>query len=151
MKTDSGFLAGIEDYTWKLAKRSPLPYPYLVVGMAMVVLALSAFGKNINSAISMDTAIKMSTSYGDYSLAEKLLKESPNSLVLGANSEIDDLVYPERVVERKIEELENSLEKYPGNREIYLQLAGLNEQIGKSEQAQQYSEMARVLDPNSGN
>lgn len=132
-------------------KRCPLPYPYLVVGAAIVVVTLSVFGKNINSAISTDTAIKMLVKYGDYPLAEKLLKESSNSLVLGAKSEVYDLVYPENLVERKIDGLENSLKRYPSNREIYLQISSLYEQIGRSEAAQQYREMARILDPNSEN
>ena len=96
----------------------------------------------------------MAVEKGDYGLAQKLLtQEQTNKLtineVLGAGTELEELVYPERRIEHEIERQEELLAKYPGSRDILVALARLYREIGQEEQAQGYWEQARVLDPNN--
>lgn len=97
--------------------------------------------------MSVEAAIARAAETGDYRLAERLYLTG-NQQVLGARTDLVELVYPELEVEARIEELVARLVEYPGNREIFLGLARLYRQIGKEEEAEQYQEMARILDPN---
>jgi len=159
MKKSEGFWRSLEIYTWKVAGRSPLPYSNLISGLVMVVVVSSLFGKSLSGARSAEEATRMAASRGDYTLARQLLTNQQTSgassnLVLGVSTDLpaqagmEDLVYPEKVVERRITELEEKLREYPGNRQIYLTLAGLYEQLGNQEKSSEYREKARVLDPN---
>jgi hypothetical protein len=50
------------------------------------------------------------------------------------------------------EQRENYLKlavKYPGHRDILLQLARINQQLGDEKMAREYFEQARILDPNN--
>lgn len=115
-----------------------------------MVLAAS-WGNVKNSTVGargMGEVIERAASLGDYELAEKLYKSAAGN-VLGAESELEDVIYPEKVVERRIGELEEKLVQYLGNREIYLAIADLYEQLGEAEKSGEYREKARVLDPNN--
>ncbi len=127
--------------------RSPLPYSWLVIGLILVVLSASLVGKSMSPTTSVEQAIRQAVAYGDYLLAAQLYTSSDEH-VLGASSELEELVYPERIVKRRTYELEQKLEVYPGNREIYLLLAQLYDQMGNQEMAREYNEQARILDPN---
>lgn len=69
--------------------------------------------------------------------------------ILGADTELEELVYPEKVLERHIAHYENMNEAYPHDREILVHLSRLYTQLGQKEKAQEYWEQARILDPNN--
>lgn len=100
----------------------------------------------------MREVISLAAERGDYETARGLLNHYTirplNQSVLGAESELEDKVYPERVVARRIMELEEKLETYPENKEIYLILASWYDQLGNTEKSGEYREKARILDPN---
>lgn len=157
MKSELNFWRSLEEYSWKVMGRSPLPWPWVGVGVVAIVLCLSLLNVK-NSMIGVrdvDEAIELAAKRGDYKVARMLFDSSTNTasetVVLGVKTELEDIVYPERIVEKQIIELENKLEKYPGNREIYHSLSTLYAQVGKQETANAYQEMARVLDPNKVN
>lgn len=116
----------------------------------MVMLLASALNvkNSVVGATSLGGVTKRAAERGDYELA-RWLYEAGGDKVLGAGSELEDKVYPERVIERRIAELEEKLEEYPGNREIYLLLTDLYGQVGNQELESEYREKARVLDPNN--
>lgn len=147
MKREVSFWQSLEAYAWKVARRSPLPYPLIIVGLCLIVMMASIFGKGLVHVQTQEEAIRAAAGAGDYPLAERLYQTS-GQRVLGASSELEEVVYPVKNVERKIAELEEKLREYPGNREIYLGLAKLYGQMGRAEEAEKYQEMARILDPN---
>ena len=149
MKKTLNFWQSLEKYSWKLVGRSPLPWPYIGVGIVGLILLVSALNvkDSVVGATSMEEVIEKAAKNGDYLLAEQLYTRE-GTQVLGANNELEDLVYPERVVLWRIAELEAKLEMYPGNREIYLSLATLYGEIGNEEQRERYWEQARILEPN---
>ena len=155
MKNELNFWSSLEIYLRKIVGRSPIPYTYIGVLIVLLVLVTSVFNVK-NSVVGLDSlgqVIIKSAKSGDYTLAEELFKklevgQSGNN-ILGSESELEDVVYPEKIVERRIFQLENKLVEYPGNREIYLELAGLYGQLGHEEQSNEYREKARILDPNN--
>lgn len=177
MKKSGGFWSSLEIYTWKVVERSPLPllresefaqtaysavlrlgrfggqaWVWVGVGIVVLVLLVSAFSvhNSVVSAGTMQEVIVKAARRGDYELAVKLLKDQRASDgVLGVDAELEDIVYPEQVVERKIIELETKLADYPGNREIYLALSKLYSQLDNRVKADEYREKARILDPNN--
>lgn len=156
MKGEERFFTSLEKYGWKVAGRSPLPYPWILISIAGIIMVASIVARNgIVGARNTEEAIKIASGQGDYEMARKFYEscavpqcQSATDRVLGASTELEDLVYPERKVERKIGELENALTRYPENKDIYTNLAQLYHQLGNDEQAAGYVEAARVLDPN---
>ncbi len=151
MKT-GGFWRSLEKYFWKVVRRSPLPWTRIgLFGLAIVLLA--SLGNVKNSAVGTRNTrelVERAARAGDYELARELYQgSSSKDQVLGAESELEDLVYPERVVKKRIDELLQKLEIYPGNREIFRVLSQLYAQIGDEEMSSQYYEMVRELDPNN--
>ncbi len=144
MKKVDGFWGSLEQYTWKVVERSPLPqhWQWMAVGIVLVVFVGSAVGakSSVAGATRLEAVVEKAARLGDYQLAQELWNEPMSGL--------EDLVYPERKVERWIVELEAKLEQYPGNRQIYLTLADLYKQLGNSEKSDEYREKARILDPN---
>lgn len=153
MKKELNFWRSLEEYSWQVVSRTPL-FRYWregVVGITLLVLATSfKYAKySVVGATNTRDIVTRSTQIGDYEIAKRLWNETM--------SELEAAVYPERKVERKIAELEKKLELYPGNREIYLSLANLYEQLKGEwageprpygEMAAEYLEKARILDPN---
>jgi tetratricopeptide (TPR) repeat protein len=154
MKKEMNFWRSLEEYSWKVVKRNPLPWQWVGIGLIVIVLLTSAVSakNSMVGARNIREAIEIAVSLGDYETAQalfdKMLDSRSKMLVLGAESELEDKVYPERVVERRVIELEDKLEIYPGNREIYLSLATLYQTLGNQEIADEYREKARILDPN---
>lgn len=157
MKIGGDFWESLEKYVGQVLGRSPLPRYWPWVGVALIVVVLLASAWNMkNSTVGVSDlreVISLAAERGDYPLARKLLtKQQTNETiyepVLGAESGLEDKVYPERVVERRIVELEIKLTEYPENKEIYLILASWYDQLGNAEKASEYREKARILDPN---
>jgi tetratricopeptide (TPR) repeat protein len=148
MKQSKGFFVSLEHYVRKLIERSPLPYAWIIVGLGLGVLLASLFGTTLASARSRAQAIEMASRRGDYALAEQLYLVD-DDLVLGASTQLELLVYPEKVIEERVSQLEEKLLEYPGSREIYFLLSDLYEQLGNQEMSLQYQEQARILDPNN--
>lgn len=129
--------------------------------MGIVLLASALNVKNsVVGARGSEEVVSKAAERGDYETAKELFnqrtKESENRGVLGAETDpssdeasLEDRVYPEKVVERRIDELEEKLGEYPGDREIYLALADLYGQLGNQDKSDEYREKARVLDPNN--
>jgi tetratricopeptide (TPR) repeat protein len=157
MKKDLNFWRSLEEYGWKVVGRGPLPkyWQWIGIGLVGLVISLSSLGakNSLVGARSAREAINIAVETGDYETARELLNNQSsiinNQTVLGAQSELENKVYPEKAVERKIAELEQNLEKYPGSREIFMSLAGLYDQLNNQELAAEYLEKARVLDPNN--
>lgn len=154
MKESPGFWLSLESYTWKIIERVSPTLPWLGVGIFALIITMSTYDAKASlvSASGLVEAALRAAYVGDYAIAQDLwerqmIKEEAS--VLGVESELEDRVYPERVVEREIEKYEGLLTKYPGHRDIYLTLANLYGQIDKSEQSEQYLELARELDPNN--
>lgn len=149
MKT--GFWRSLEKYLWKVVGRTPLPWTRVGLFVILIVL-LSSLGNvksSVSSARNSREVVERAARAGDYELARELYQGvSSKDQVLGAESELEDLVYPERVVWRRIDELEQKLEIYPGNREIYRTLSALYSEIGEEQKSSDYWEMVRELDPN---
>ena len=95
---------------------------------------------SVVSAQSSADVVVMAARRGDYQTARNMWDGSMNN--------IEDLVYPERKIEQKIGELEAKLGVYPENREIYLLLANLYNQLNDVERSSRYLELARILSPN---
>ncbi len=155
MKNELNFWPSLEIYLRKIVGRNPIPYTYIGILIILLVLVTSVFNVK-NSVVDLDSlsqVLTRSAKSGDYTLAEELFQklevgQSGNN-ILGSESELEDTVYPEKKVERRITLLENKLAEYPGNREIYLELANLYGQLGDEEQSHKYREKARILDPNN--
>jgi len=159
VKKNRGFWRSLEKYSWGVARRSPLPYTWIGVGIVLSMMGMSLVNVR-NSTVGareLQDVIEKAVERGDYFLAEHLY-QTEGKQVLGSSSELEDKIYPERVVERRIAELGGRLEEYPGNREIYLILANLYQQLegtrvdtgvdSYKNKATEYREKARVLDPN---
>lgn len=158
MKKNMGFWQSLERYIWREIWRSGLPYLWqpMTSGFVIVVIVVSLVNVKNSTVGARNTqeAIELAVSRGDYQIARELFtrqqaNETTNTEVLGEESELEDKVYPEKVVERRIAQLEQKLQEYPENRTVYLALANLYAQIGNQEMASQYREKARILDPNN--
>ncbi len=146
MKRAVGFWISLENYTWKVIVRSSPTLPWLWVGLVFLVISTSLITskRSLAGAEGRVEAAVVAASVGDYDVAQSLWeKQIPEERLA------EDMIYPERVVEREITKYQELLAKYPGHRDIYLVLSQLYSQIGESEQAQSYLEMVRELDPNN--
>ncbi|MBP9670092.1 hypothetical protein KBD75_01680 [Candidatus Woesebacteria bacterium] len=152
MKKSDKFLQSLEQYIYKTAGRSPLPYTWIgvgVVGIAMLMSLLNVKNSVASVQNTREVVVKASER-GDYETAKELLTtEQASESVLGAESELEDKVYPEKVVERKIAQLVGSLEQYPNHFEMLLELSRLNTLIGNVDKSSEYREKARIVDPNN--
>jgi tetratricopeptide (TPR) repeat protein len=122
--------------------------------IVVVVMATSAWSqsRSVASARSVRDVVVVAGRVGDYATARKVWGSRLDSIedrVLGAEVEIEELIYPERVIEREIERYLVLLERYPGHRDVYLVLARLYQEIGEVEKGEYYWEQARILDPNN--
>lgn len=142
MKKNSGFGEAVEIYLRKVVSRSPLPLPYLGIGLVFIVFGFSLkyLPNSVASVRNVSDVVTIAAKLGDYQVARSLWNESMPGL--------EDLVYPERKIEARIADLEQKLQIYPSNRDIYLALGKLYEQVGNVEKAKEYLERARVLSPN---
>ena len=99
--------------------------------------------------------IEKAASVGDYATARELwnnqtpIINNQTQEVLGVETELEDQAYPERKVEKRIQELKEKLQDYPEYPDILLEIARLYRAIGNEEAAQEYWEQARILDPNN--
>jgi tetratricopeptide (TPR) repeat protein len=154
MKDEERFFTSLERYLRKMVARSALPryWVWVASGGVIVVIEASVVAKNgIVGARNIDEAVRIAARAGDYGMARGLIEQKNKNIeyrVLGANTELEDLVYPERKVERRVAELKDMLAKYPENKDIYTNLASLYFETGNNELAESYAEKARVLDPN---
>jgi tetratricopeptide (TPR) repeat protein len=107
----------------------------------VVVSSVVSAKNSVVGVTRLEAVVERSAKLGDYQLARGLWNESMG--------ELEDVVYPERKIERRIADLEIKLGEYPGNRQIYLALAELYAQLDNAERAAEYREKARILDPNN--
>lgn len=150
------FWRELERYVYLRVQRIPIDWRWVGVGLVVTAGTTSILSGYFNSPTlyaSREAIIQEAASKGDYTLADKLYQEN-NELrivnnVLGVNAELEDLVYPERKLQREIEEGEERLAKYPSHRDILLTLTLLFRHAGEVERAQEYYEQAQILDPNS--
>lgn len=154
MKQKHNFWESLEAYGWKVAGRSPLPYPW--IGMGLVVMVVIASAANVKTSVvgarSEREVIERAAGVGDYQTARELFERlqilDDRLQVLGAESALEELVYPEEKLAREIARWEGKLAEYLGNREIMRGLAGLYEQAGETDKAAELREQVRKLDPN---
>lgn len=150
------FLTSLSGYMW--TRFNDLPVNWWYVGTVVVVLTMLMSLVNRNNSMvgvtSTREAIERAAKAGDYELAQDLYEQCQvtqchDSRVLGAESELEDLVYPERRIEREIVRYEELNTKYPGSRAILITLYELYKQVGEEEKAKIFWEQARILDPNN--
>lgn len=144
------FWACLEQYTYQKISKIPVRWEWLAMGVVVVVVGFSiASGYGMSPTLSGEKIriIEEAALQGDYETARELFEK--NLVVLGRPTELEEKVYPAKILERRIAELERKLIDYPENREIYLMLEVLYGQIENPEKASEYREKARVLDPNS--
>lgn len=154
MENQTNFWLSFEQYIKRGLSKNPIPFTYYV--MAIVLLALvtstTSIGNSVVASTNISDVIDHATSVGDYDLARGLypsLNTTDSELaILGSESELEDKVYPERKVERRISELQSKLELYPGSVEIYRSLSELYGQLGNTDLKAEYREKIRILDPN---
>jgi len=148
MKKQVGFWGSLENYTWKVVKRVSPALPYLAAGFILLVIGSSIFSSKTSLAGARDLreASIRAARVGDYTNAQAMWSDQLETEPVG---EVEDMVFPHRVIEREIAKYEEMLEMYPGHRDIYLVLSKLHNQIGESVQATAYLELARELDPNN--
>lgn len=148
MKKDVGFWGSFENYTWKLIERASPSLPYFVVGLMFLTIGSSIVSSKASlvGARDLREASIRAARAGDYASAQAMWSDQLETEPVG---EVEDIVFPYLVIEREIAKYEEMLERYPGHRDIYLVLSKLHNQIGESEQATTYLELARELDPNN--
>ena len=152
-----GFWRSLEKYGGRVAGKNPLPWPYLGLGLVALVLVLSRVGGKDSTAGAKNhwEMIEKAASVGDYATARELwnnqtpIINNQTQEVLGVETELEDQAYPERKVEKRIQELKEKLQDYPEYPDILLEIARLYRAIGNEEAAQEYWEQARILDPNN--
>lgn len=89
---------------------------------------------------------------GDYALAEEeyflgLRNGDESPTILGVNSYLEDLIWPERKIRAEIEFLEQ-MKTAVVSREIHARLAVLYDRLGESEKVRIEVEAAKEIDPN---
>lgn len=123
--------------------------------LIFLVLMASWMGRGTSLAGTKNwrEAVERAAEVGDYRLARELVRKqqvvNSDKDVLGADSELDELVYPERKVQRVITSYEELNRRYPGHRDILLTLSKLYAELGNGKQAESYRGAARALDPNN--
>lgn len=154
MKSETNFWRSLEKYTWEVAKRTPLPWSVLGVVFICFVLLFSLLnGKNsVVTARSIEDIIEKAGRSGDYETASQLFENRTldnYSRVLGVATELEDIVYPENILYRSLTELTQKLDEYPNHFEMLLEISRLYTLLENKEQADEYREKARILDPNN--
>lgn len=156
MKRNRGFWGDLEIYTWKTMDRVSPALAHF--GMGMIGLVIISSITNIKSSVvgtrDPRDVVERAARAGDYERARKMFNVhkslmTNSQMKQNFESGLEELVYPERVVEREIEKYEELLLTYPGSRDIYLLLAKLYREIGNNERSNEYTENARILDPNN--
>jgi len=139
--------------------RTSLPHNWrqITIGAILVVLATSLkYAKySAAGAITLHEIVMRAANVGDYETAQRLYE---SCAAPQCQSVDEELVYPEMKLEKRITELEQKLVEYPSNREVFLMLGDLYDQLGGTrvdtefdpykDKAAEYREKARVLDPN---
>lgn len=94
-----------------------------------------------------EDVISEAVKIGDYETAQEIYEQSR---VLGAkiDNSLEERIYPKRMIRQEITRYERLLSQYPGQRDIFLNLADLYEKVGQAEMKDYYLEKARELDPN---
>lgn len=152
-----GFWPSLEYYVYKRIADSHVPWAVVALaGVAIMIGASTAAGYFSKSPLfgSRSDVIKWAAAGGDYATAQILYENGQEQMtegqkILGAGSELEEVVYPEKKVENQIERDILLNEKYPGNRDLLLHLSDLYAAIGNSESAEITREQARKLDPNN--
>ena len=153
-KKSEGFGREVEKYTYlrlsflgRIWKLIAIVVVGLILGVSLAAGYLDAsplFG-------SLAEVVKYSANKGDYETAQKLLYSDSGDevVVLGRESEIEEVVNPEMAIQERLAENSRMIEKYPNNKELLERQAKLLETVGDFESAQIFLEQARVLDPNN--
>lgn len=155
MKRELSFWHDLESYTWKISARLSPALPWLGTGIVLFAITISMFGlkESMVGAHGLVDGAMRAAKVGDYVLARRLYEkqytQEDSEQVRGVRSEAEELIFPERQVEREIARYEDLLNQYPGHRDIYLALAQLYSQIKRTQQAELYYNLARELDPNN--
>ncbi len=126
------------------------------VGLGIAVAALATSMGNVKNSVvgakSEREVMEQAARAGDYELAKELYGQCQvtqcHKQVLGAESALEELVYPEEKLAREIVKWELARDQYPSNREIMRGLAELYEQAGEIDKANFLREEVRIMDPN---
>ena len=89
VKKNRGFWRSLEKYSWGVARRSPLPYTWIGVGIVLSMMGMSLVNVR-NSTVGareLRDVIEKAVERGDYFLAEHLY-QTEGKQVLGSSSEL---------------------------------------------------------------
>jgi hypothetical protein len=97
---------------------------------------------------------KLAAEGNDFFLAEQLYDMGVNGLnadktVLGSQSQIEEVVFPEISLESKLFEIENLLEKQPLHRDLLIQKTLILYQLRLKDEAKKTFEKLLMVDPNN--
>jgi len=150
----------------KKFKFPTLPYSGLVILLGLAILIgfyyqQSAFNKAVANLGSSPTlaenyleTAEVAASESDYELAKKLYSQGMKFVgnderVLGLASKVWELIYPEKVLEMKIEYWKSVVAEQPTYRDGLLKLAILYMRVDDKEQSKEYWGKAARIDPNN--
>lgn len=123
-----------------------------VIAVVVVIVASVVTGAGSTAGVASERElVRRAVRVGDYETARRVWKKetTKNSAVLGVETELEELIYPERKIEEEIKKYEQLLTTYPNNRDILLHLSRLCRIIESGACASEYWEQARILDPNN--
>lgn len=149
------FGRSFELYFYRRIKAFPISWQWLGTVLAASVIIASLLCGYFRSTSLFGGApdiIRYAAEKGDYRLADSLYRLSLHPLtspILGAFTDLESIVYPEKSLLHEIDKQEKLLERYPGSRDILIRLSRLYQEIGETEKATVYWERARSLDPNN--
>lgn len=127
---------------WELVALTILGLVLLLSLMAGYFQATPLFGR-------LAQVVEYSASVGDYEIAHKLLNSTGREVVLGTSEGLEEAINPEARLEEELAANSRLLIQYPDDRDLMIRQAELLEEIGDTESAKYFLELARVLDPNN--
>ena len=142
-----GFWESLEEYFWKKTEKiSPtllsFSFGLLVIGTSLVFSgkrkAIMQAGAYPFEVRVVDELIKNVAAQGDYELAQKLYEERNVLGIDDKGNKLEEIVYPEKKLQRILEEHKSILKESPYLRNALINIARLYKNLGEEEKAQEY-------------
>lgn len=150
-----GFGTSLEAYIYNRIAKPHVKWDWVATALAVAAIIVSVSAGYFRSTPLFGgqiETIKWAAQHGDYTLADRLVKSQDlgtQNSILGTGTDLEELVYPERIIEREIGIQEKRLELYPGHRDLLMAIALLYRELGNQDKFDELWEQARILDPNN--